>query len=166
VSGSWNVENDTTDGQTGKEDKNELLLRGELNGEVAIWLWHPRRKLRGCYDATPPVKFRLKTKNSSLLGLYICRILAQFVSASPELIDGKLWRLQRHSAEPHKPSTMSANGRRQVVIQQTTQVQRVFRLRLHAPNVTDPVSGCMMFAEPFHVECFRAGNKTRTTSTG
>jgi len=57
-------------------------------------------------------------------------VLAELVSASFEFVDGQLRRLQRHAAERHEASRMRANSARQVVVQQTTQVLRVRRLRL------------------------------------
>jgi len=49
------LENDTTHGQTGKEDMNELVRCGKLNEEVASILV----MLRGCYEVTAPVEFTL-----------------------------------------------------------------------------------------------------------
>jgi len=69
---SWNLENDTTHGQTGSTTMQQTAgyARSKLNGEVARHARHPRsilarmsgvskRMSRGCYEETDSLELKL-----------------------------------------------------------------------------------------------------------
>jgi len=69
VSGLWNLENDTTHGQTGSTTPHQTAGRPNWTNQVSAWqaelerrpirLGVSARMSRGCYEETAPVEFQL-----------------------------------------------------------------------------------------------------------